>query len=125
MRDFLSQLWSVDPEAKLYRFPSELNTLPGMKWIHKHSHDGFFPKNKRKASIYFANHWIKDDGERSTTRALIGFVIPSADLFQAFTEVESNTDCWHDSDDDLKFFMQACVLQVADTIPVAWAHGTT
>ena len=125
IRTFLAQLYAVDPTAKLYRFPAELNTLPGMNWIHKHSYEGFFPINKRKASVYFYKHWIKDDGDRSTTQVHIGYTVPLDELLRGFTETQNNADCWHDAGEDQKFFLTPSILQVADTRPVSWLHGTT
>ena len=126
IRAFLAKLHTVDPEARLCRFPAEMNVFPGMDWIHHLSFQGFFPVTKKKSNVYFHNQWVKNNGERSSAKALLWHTKTIDELLEAFTSTTNYSDCWNDDGgDDQSFFLTESILQDANTVPIAWLCGTT
>ena len=120
----LTALYKVDPNAKLYRNPSEDTTTKDFAWIHLHSPRKCFPTTKRRYDRYVARQWFRPDGSASTAFVYIGHDAPVEDLLAAFTVDVDYEDCGGFNETAPQFGLQLSTLQSADVVPVGWLLGT-
>ncbi|CAB9530714.1 hypothetical protein SEMRO_3005_G341980.1 [Seminavis robusta] len=123
MVDFLMQLFSIEPEAKLMRYPTASPLTFHSAWIHLHSNQAKFPRGADQFKSIFYNHFFRPNGSSSSAKILIAHNMPRDELLELFQPFFGG---WDETQEDngITFKLELAPIQSPKTASVAWLKGT-